>query len=70
MATIATPDPSALQRERAFFFYMALAVVVTVLAGFGFFFAIGASSIYSPWWVHLHALSMMTWVGLFVTQNW
>ncbi|HSQ95824.1 MAG TPA: hypothetical protein VLM18_07025 [Croceibacterium sp.] len=49
---------------------MALAVVVTVLAGFGFFFAIGASSIHSPWWVHLHALSMMTWVGLFVTQNW
>ena len=70
MATVAIPDVSALQKERAFFFYMALAVVGTVLAGFGFFFAIGASSIHSPWWVHLHAVSMMTWVALFVTQTW
>ena len=70
MATLAAPETSALQRERAFFFYMALAVVVTVFAGFGFFAFIGASSIYSPWWVHLHALSMMTWVALFVTQNY
>ena len=69
MATVAGFDMSALQRERAFFFYMAVAVVVTVFAGFGFFFAIGASTIYSPWWVHLHALSMMTWVALFVTQT-
>ena len=70
MATVAAPEISALQRERAFFFYMALAVVATVFAGFGFFFAIGASTIHSPWWVHLHALSMMTWVALFLTQNW
>ncbi len=70
MATVAAPQSSALQRERAFFFYMALAVLVTVLAGFGFFFAIGASTIYSPWWVHLHALSMGTWVLLFVAQTW
>lgn len=70
MATVATPDASALQKERAFFFYMALAVVVTVFAGFGFFFAIGASSIHSPWWVHLHGLSMMTWVALFLAQTW
>ncbi|HTK71346.1 MAG TPA: hypothetical protein VL331_02455 [Croceibacterium sp.] len=70
MATVAVPQVSALQKERAFFFYMALAVLVTVLAGFGFFFAIGASSIHSPWWVHLHALSMGSWVLLFVTQTW
>ena len=70
MATIAAPEISALQKERAFFFYMALAVVVTVFAGFGFFFAIGASTIHSPWWVHLHALSMGTWVLLFVAQTW
>jgi len=61
VATVAAPQVSALQKERAFFFYMALAVLVTVLAGFGFFFAIGASSIHSPWWVHLHALSMGSW---------
>lgn len=70
MATVAARDVSALQKERAFFFYMSLAVLVTILAGFGFFFAIGASTIYSPWWVHLHALSMATWVLLFVAQNW
>jgi hypothetical protein len=69
MATAAAPEMSALQRERAFFFYMALGIVVTVLAGFGFFFAIGASSIHSPWWVHLHAMSMMAWVTLFLTQT-
>jgi hypothetical protein len=69
VATVALSLPSVEQRERAFFFHMALAVLVTVLAGFGLFFAIGASSIYSPWWVHLHGLSMTTWVGLFLAQN-
>jgi hypothetical protein len=70
MATVAAPGVSALQRERAFFFYMALAVVATVFAGFGFNFLMGISKIHSPWWVHLHAASMMTWVALFTTQNW
>lgn len=69
MATIAASEPSALQRERAFFFYMALAILVTILAGFGFFFAIGASKFDAPWWVHLHALSMASWVLLYVAQN-
>lgn len=69
MATIAQAPPSEAQRERAFFFYMALAIVATVLAGFSFFFAIGASTVRSPWWVHLHGLSMMTWVGLYLAQN-
>ncbi|MDE2568261.1 MAG: hypothetical protein KGM93_05055 [Sphingomonadales bacterium] len=68
MATAAMVEAGDLQRERAFFFYMALAVVATVFAGFGFNFAMGMSSIHSPWWVHLHAASMMTWVALFVTQ--
>jgi hypothetical protein len=70
MATAATTAPSELQKERAFFFYMALAILLTVLAGFGFFFAIGASSFHSPWWVHVHAVSMGTWTLLYVTQNW
>lgn len=69
MATIASPEISALQKERAFFFYMALAILVTVLAGFGFFFSIGASSFDAPWWVHLHAVSMGAWVLLYVAQN-
>jgi hypothetical protein len=48
MATVAAPEASAIQKERAFFFYMALAILATILAGFGFFFAIGASSFGSP----------------------
>ncbi|MEO6151853.1 MAG: hypothetical protein ABIT09_01165 [Croceibacterium sp.] len=70
MATLVSRDSSAIQKERQFFFYMALAVLMTALAGFGSFFAIGASRIDSPWWVHLHGMSMVTWVGLYVTQNW
>lgn len=69
MATVAVPQVSALQYERAFFFYMAVAVVLTIAAGFGFFFVIGASTFASPWWVHLHAVSMMTWVALYLAQN-
>lgn len=69
MTTVTASAPAALQQERAFFFYMALAILLTVLAGFGFFFAIGASSFNAPWWVHLHAVSMAIWVLLFVAQN-
>lgn len=72
MATIVSPgsvESTPLQKERAFFFYMALAILATVLAGFGFFFAIGASNFGAPWWVHLHAVSMAAWVLLYVTQN-
>lgn len=69
MATIARSHKSPLQRERTFFFYMALALLANILVGFGFFFAIGASSFDAPWWVHLHAVSMAAWVLLFVIQN-
>lgn len=72
MATIATPEiieSTPLQKERAFFFYMALALLANILAGFGFFFVIGASTFSAPWWVHLHAASMAAWVLLFVAQN-
>src|SRR5690606_35950727 len=70
MATIAAPESSPLQRERAFYFYMALVFVATAVAGFGFFFAIGASTFASPWWVHAHALTMCGWLGFYVLQNW
>lgn len=70
MATSASAPILDLQKERTFFLIMALAVMATALAGFGFFFAIGASSFHSPWWVHVHALSMATWVLLYVTQNY
>lgn len=55
--------------ERLFFLRMAYAIAVTVLLGFGGFAALGISSFLSPWWVHLHALSFMAWIVLFMAQN-
>ena len=69
MASLAAHDMTPLQKERAFFFYMALAILAAVVAGFGFFFAIGASSFNAPLWIHVHAVSMTVWVGLYLTQN-
>lgn len=70
MATIAQPEVSALQRERTFYFRMSLVFLAAAVAGFGFFFAIGASSFKSPWWVHTHALTMTGFLGLYVVQTW
>jgi hypothetical protein len=74
MATISAPVPSpersALQLERTFYFRMSLIFLAAAVAGFGFFFAIGASSFDSPWWVHTHALMMSGFLGLYIVQNW
>ena len=74
MATIAAPAPapeqSVLQRERTFYFRMSLVFLAAAVAGFGFFFAIGASSFASPWWVHVHALTMVGFLGLYILQSW
>lgn len=69
MATIASPGPTALQKERAFFFYMSLALLGVTIAGFVRFFFLGLSSLDSPWWVHLHGVSMMGWLLLYVAQS-
>jgi hypothetical protein len=69
MATIASTAPSAVQRERAFFFYMALAIAATCVAGFLRSLYLGRSSFDSPWWVHVHGITMMAWIVLFVAQN-
>lgn len=58
------------QRERAFFFFSAMVIAATVLAGFGGFAALGFSSFGSPWWVHVHAVSFMAWIVMFLTQTY
>ena len=63
------PAPSAEHRERVFFFVMAWAIALTVVAGFGSYVALGISSFAAPWWVHLHAVSFSAWIGLYMTQN-
>jgi hypothetical protein len=71
MATLAAPGGlSAQQRERTFYFHMSLAFLAAAVAGFGFFFAIGASTFASPWWVHVHAVTMTAFLSLYVLQNW
>ena len=71
MATVAHSGAAfdSEQLERRFFLGMALAIAATVLAGFGSFAAIGISSFGAPWWVHVHGLSFLAWIGLYVTQN-
>ncbi|MFM5950492.1 MAG: hypothetical protein ACKOPM_14905 [Novosphingobium sp.] len=56
-------------RERRFFLYMAIAITGIVLAGFGGYILVGISSFDAPWWVHLHAVSYMSWIGLYLLQN-
>lgn len=58
------------ERDRLFFFVMALAIAVTVVAGFALQYAMGRSSLASPWWVHLHGVTMVGWLLIYVAQNW
>lgn len=56
-------------RERRFYLGMAVAIALIVLAGFGGYIAAGISSFDAPWWVHVHAVSYMAWIVLFLNQN-
>jgi hypothetical protein len=57
--------------ERLFFFYAAVAVFVTVVAGFG-------SQLVTrhvwftdfPWQVHVHSVIFSSWIVLYAVQNW
>jgi len=69
VATIAPSLSSAEQRERTFFLFMAWLIAITVVTAFSLFKLAGLSSFASPWWVHVHALSFMGWVALYLTQN-
>jgi hypothetical protein len=70
MATLAGAAPStSLDRERSFFFLMSLLIAATVVGGFSFHLAMGRSTFASPWWVHVHGLTFMGWMGIYVAQN-
>ena len=69
MATVSSDSVTHVLRERQFFFYMALAIFAITVVGFLRFFFLGLSSISSPWWVHLHGVSMMGWLVLYLAQN-
>ena len=57
-------------RDRRFFFWIAVAIATTIVAGFGMQFAAGRSTIASPWWVHVHGLTFMGWLVIYLVQNW
>ena len=67
MATAIAQDAATTDDGR-FFWRMALAMAIAVVAGFSLNFALGRSTFASPLIVHLHAVTFMGWVALFVTQ--
>lgn len=70
MATIApgvTPL-SGEQRERRFFFIMAIAMAATIVAGFSLNVVMGRSSFASPAIVHAHGVIFMGWISLYLAQ--
>jgi hypothetical protein len=69
MEAVATVGSTAESRERLFFLVMAVAIAFTVVTAFGLFFVAGLSSFHSPWWVHVHGVTFMTWIGFYVLQN-
>jgi hypothetical protein len=70
VATIAPSRPSTEHRERLFFFAMAIAIAATIVGGFGIRLALGVTTFADePWWVHVHAISFMAWVGFYLVQN-
>lgn len=73
---MATTDTAAaryagLASERRFFLIMALAIAVTVIAGFTLNAARSHWDFLSlPTQVHLHAAAFLAWILLYVVQNW
>jgi len=55
--------------ETRFFFIMACVLAATILAGFILNIVTGLSNFDVPWLVHVHALVMVSWVGLYLAQN-
>lgn len=56
--------------EARFFFTMACVMAVTIVAGFLFNILAGRSSFGMPLVVHVHAWIMMSWIGLYLAQNY
>ncbi|MBT2185526.1 hypothetical protein [Sphingobium nicotianae] len=69
MATITSDMRSDIDRERAFFLKMALAMAAVIVAGFSFNLAAGRSSFSVSPIYHIHAFVFFGWLTLYVTQN-
>lgn len=69
MATAAQPPKSLIERERAFFFNMAIAMALVLVAGFSFNLVVGRSSFGAPLIYHVHAFVYFGWIVLFLLQS-
>lgn len=56
-------------RDRGFFLIMAIAIAATVVSGFSLQLAMGRSSFGAPWWVHVHGVTFMGWLLIYLAQN-
>lgn len=70
MATLAGAR-ARYERDHVFFFSIAIVMAATVVIGFGSNALAGRVDIPRvPFWVHLHGLTFLSWMGLYVFQNW
>lgn len=69
MTTIAGRLPTSSGRDSGFFLGAAIAMTVVLIAGFSLQLAMGRSSFAAPFYVHLHAVVFMGWVGIYLLQN-
>jgi len=64
-------DNARLTKERWFFFYLAVAILAKVVAGFGSQIFAGRTWFTDfPWQVHAHVALFSSWITLYVAQNW
>ncbi|HLY80396.1 MAG TPA: hypothetical protein VKQ70_13525 [Caulobacteraceae bacterium] len=71
MAAIAESLPSSVsgRDDRGFFVGGAIVIAVIIAAGFSLQLAMGRSSFGAPLLIHAHAVTFMSWVAIYLTQN-
>lgn len=75
MATLApnaaiVPGPNDYAADQSFFIKLAIVIAAITLTGFVLNAALGRVDIPTlPVWIHLHAVVMVSWLALFITQN-